>query len=255
MPLSAFVNREAELCLIHHMVCDRENTKRVAIISAAKGMGKSAIIEQLRKRYLEGYSVAFIDMQKQIEIHPIIESIAHQWGIQGLKLTSYKRAKARITFSQAPRFTVRRSMFTSSPLTVMHATASSQDRADYLLDALLNDLAHSSSIPRRLLLIDRYEAAQGLQRKWFEGTFIPRLIMQDAVICVMAGRNAPDIGLTSGNVAHLPLTMLSSSHVEQWLMQAGITRAQERGEFLWRGTKGHPETIRCFVANLAETEE
>ena len=105
---------------------------------------------------------------------------------------------------------------------------------------------------RRLLLLDTFEAAQGLDG-WLQRVFLPE--RSDELLVVIAGRNAPDPAWTAdaawaAAVRALPLGNLSAAETEAFLDGRNVPAADRAGVAAF--THGYPLALALVAERMRQ---
>jgi hypothetical protein len=256
-----FINRTCELTSIGGLVLDNSNEYRMAIIRARKGMGKSALLGQIRMLYKHNPAAALIDLRCEA-YHPIdfVRCLAARLMGQGLRLPSYQAMDS--AQAEDPRIDLhidyKDVRIIKSPMTITPDKDSyNRHRADRLLAQLLADLATTPGPPWCLILIDHYDEAGRPLRDWFQSSVLPTILLKDAARFVVA-----DSGklLTSApaddQIDVLGLSEFDAEHISQWLKAVGWESSDDEAllhhdaDLVFRLAGGVPGKIEPYIMKL-----
>jgi len=90
------VDRLGELAAVDALVHEPGERRRVAVVLADDGWGKTALLDEVVERYGGQTAVGFADLAESYEPLPLLDYLAEQFGTQGVDLTAYQRARDRL---------------------------------------------------------------------------------------------------------------------------------------------------------------
>jgi hypothetical protein len=223
----------------------------MAIVQAADGMGKTALLNEIYDRYLRVTTSVLIDLQQKPDPLCLLSEIADQLIAQRVSLPSYQRPAP-----QSPTLQIIDAKIKNAPINVyLDNSGQQRQQADNVLLNILGDMEASPGLPRRLVLIDQCDAAEDPLWDWLISSLIPGFLWRSAAICVLAG--CRDLELTrpqEQRIDRLPLQALDEQAIGEWLVAAGLPQMEAQANFIFRGTLGVPGDVYKFIVNLVRTE-
>jgi hypothetical protein len=253
MEMRIFVGRDDELSRVDRLLRDDSDRRRMAIVPAAKDMGKTALLDEIWDRYHTDTAVVFIDIGKEYAIPSLVNEIAGQLRSWGLQLSDNPSPATQPVTVQLIDVKAR-----NSPTNIdiaFNNTVSSREEADRLLESLLAKIDAAPGPLRQLVLIDQYEKAEAPLQNWLNTSLVPRLLSRNATICVVAGRNEPSLTIAQKEQTYrLPLPKLGEEDIDRWLDAAGVVHTRENAVWLLRLTQGIPGEINECIIKLINSE-
>lgn len=255
--MRVFVDRYLEMSCVDKLVRDNEYDRRMAIVYAVDGMGKTTLLKEIDERYREDTAVASIDLGQEYEPLSLVDDMADQLESQGLRLPAYRSYRRAAPTALKVVIKIIQSKLNKSPINVaIDNTKSSHREARDLLRELISDIETTPGLLRRLVLIDRCEAAAEPLKNWLTTSFIPAFVYRNAAICILAGCRELSLSYPQERrTDRLSLHELDREAVIQWLDAAGVHQPRELASLLWQGTLGVPGDIDKFITNLKSSSE
>jgi hypothetical protein len=252
-----FVDRENELSSLEALFLDGRNRRRLAIVCADDGMGKTALLDEIYDRHTSRTAIACIDIGRTYDLLSLLNDIADQLAAQGMDLRAYRAMAIKLAGPPHLKAELSNIKAYQSPIDVTINTIIEQRyTADLLLSQLLTDIEITPIPPRHLILIDRYEQAGKPLRDWLGASLLPRILHRSATVCVLAGCDEPSLTYAEQqHVERISLPLLEVQDIRKWLVAAGVPQPEEYVTFLWQGTKGVPGNLQLFIINLVAAEK
>ena len=249
--MGIFVDRHSEMKRVDRLICDTAHDRRIAVVRAVGGMGKTALLQRIYDRYRSSAAAVLMDLRQPYELGSLLDGIADQLVSQGIELQSYRKSAEHQVTVQLSNVRLRGSSFN---LSVDNATVLRQE-ADRLLHELLEDIAQPAS-PRHLVLLDHWDAAGDPLKDWLCTSLIPGFLFRSSAICVLAGRRDLYLGHPQEcRTDRLQLRELDEDSVRQWLVEAGLPHMLDHADIIWKGTSGVPADVQKFIAGLIDHED
>ena len=283
VPTDEMVDFEEELELFQQMV-DRDTNKRIMLITARSGRGKTCLLRLLRDRCKQqGVPCAFIDFRGDPYAHPHFDLARRLYvdlGIEPRRLFEalsvspidlFAGETTGIAIEGCARDVfvdkvAGKNIFENSQLLV-NLTVSDDRLGDrftreLLIDAFIEDVVMVSREKTLVCLFDSVEDISQVEEEWLiEALLMP---MTDnpswsKVIAVIAGKQILDLekywdwgdwGLLEDIVQNHALPeVLSIQHYRDYARKVGIVLSEERVKDFYRASRGIPIMMAALIKN------
>lgn len=238
------VDRGDELALLDRLV-DGQTTKRILLISAASGMGKSELIREFIARRAHNATLAVVDFKNGgLSLADLFSQICDTLGWSRFPTlnTTVNQIVSPLTANVSSNILIGHNQISIALNASDEPTRDS--RRDALTKAFVADLR---AIGRAALIFDVFEQCEPSLQKWLASVFLPFVQRSPQLVIVIAGQQVPDPPVVCECIP-LPLEHIAPEHWHQYAHHLGWMVPLEliRGLCIDR-----PHSLR--IANLIES--
>jgi AAA ATPase domain len=245
------INRDDEINDVSSLVRDQHPNQRVAVVFGEQGIGKSALLGELKRRLRSQMAVAVASISDHFDPRVLLNFLADQLIGQGVDMSLFRDMEKSLANPRPLNVSLQDVRARHAAINIsVEAANESLYHSSLLLSHFLADLEEAPG-PPRLLLIDDYDDAKAPICTWISELFVPRITIRQKTVCVVAGPVEVEVkNMEHDEMLFLGLRPLEKEHIAQWMSAAGIPPVEGDAALIWRGTGGIPGSIEPFIKNL-----
>lgn len=229
-PQDLHVNRIDQLECFAGMVAN--GYPRVLTITADAAMGKSSLVREMAKR-ADSDKVAVVNLDSAVKPEEILERLARSLRIDDVAITT--PGTAALGQSTVHAAADRHRQLADSTRELLSAARQRSDRADGQVAVVL----------------DAFDGTDGDVMTWLEKIFLPELLSGPAgVVCVVAGRRAPEIAIAPQLVRQDELENFGKEDIRQVLRDLRLDASDSAVQMAWAFANGQPFATRTGLYRL-----
>lgn len=233
------IDREDELNLLERLTAG-ETTRRILLIQAASGLGKSELLREFMSRAQRQPSPVRVDFRN--ESLSLADILFHVCDTLGWERFQRLDAAAQKIITPVDVNITRNITLGRSEIALALGSPDKQTREmnrAVLTRALVDDLRKFEGAT---LVFDTFERCDPALKPWFTDVFLPHIDRSAGISVVIAGQQVPDKTLMWEHI-YLQLDAIAPEHWHTYAQELSIDLSFDQIKLCCHNNKGHPLAI------------